>query len=272
MIRNLIILISLLPLASQAGVSVVASIEPLFRLTSTIMQGAGRPDLLIKRTTSAHHFTFKPSHFRLLQNADLVIWIDRRFESGFQHLPKILPAGVTKLELLRALGLQQQDGHIWYSPVLLIRITQQIRDALIRVDPQNSETYLRNAGELTRALGSWLGKSEAEINAANPRYILDHDFLSHFENDMGIEPIAILHDTKGQTTSIRSLQNLEKKLDEQSETCILTNETTPSKLARNLARKYKLRIYTVGQANPATDDRPPTIQMLDRLRHVLTNC
>ena len=206
MIRNLIILLSLLPLGSQAQVSVVTSIEPLFQLTSTIMQGAGKPELLIKRIALTHDFAFKPSHFRLLQNADLVIWIDRYFESGFQKLPQILRKEVIQLELLRALNLEQQDGHIWYSPALLKPVTQKIRDALIEIDPQNRETYRRNARELTDAIASWHKKSKAEIKAAKPRYILDHDFLSHFEKDMEIKSIAVLHDTNEQPVGIKALQ------------------------------------------------------------------
>ena len=272
MIRKLIFLLGLLPLNGIADVSVVTSIEPLYRLAKTIMQGAGEPELLIKQGTSTHHFAFKPSHFRLLQDADLVIWIDRHFESGFQQLPQILREGVIQLELLPILGLQQQDGHIWYSPVLLKRMTQQIRDALSRVDPQNSAIYLLNARNLIKALESWRTKFKTKIKAAEPRYLLDHDFLSHFENDIGIASIAVLHDSNDRSAGIRALQAVEKRLGELSDVCLLTNEATASKLGRNLARKFNLKIYAIGQGNSTTESMPPSIQILDQIRDVLTSC
>ncbi|MCH8105433.1 MAG: zinc ABC transporter substrate-binding protein [Proteobacteria bacterium] len=272
MTRNLFFLLILLPLSGQADVSIVTSIKPLHQLTKIIMQGAGDPKLLIKRQISPHEFAFKPSHFRLLQNADLVIWIDRQFESSFQQLPQILRAGVTQLELLPRLGLQQQDGHIWYSPVLLIRMTRLIRDALSKVDPKNSEIYLLNARHLTEAIQTWRTKFKPEIEAAKPRYILDHDFLSHFENDMGIVSIAVLHDTYDQSAGIRALQIVEEKLEQLSNVCLLTNEATASKLARNLAEKFSLKIYTIDQSYAARENMPTIIQALDQLREVLTNC
>jgi zinc transport system substrate-binding protein len=270
--RNLIILLSLLPLGGQAQVSVVTSIEPLYQLTKTIMLGVGEPELLIKRRASTHHFAFKPSHFRLLQDADLVIWIDRHFESGFQQLPQILREGIVQLELLRTLGLQQQDGHIWYSPALLERIAQKIQQALSQVDPQHRETYARNTRELTEILSSWRLESEAQIKTAKPRYLLDHDFLRHFENDIGIEAIAVLHDSHGQPASIRALQMVEANLIVQPAVCLLTNEATASKLARNLARKFNLNIYSITEVEPVNDDSPAIIQTLDALRAALVNC
>lgn len=270
--RNLIILLSLLPLSAQAEVSIVTSIEPLYQVTKTIMQGAGEPELLIKRGGSTHYFAFKPSHFRLLHGADLVIWIDRRFESGFQHLPQVLGEGVVQLELLPALSLQQQDGHIWYSPALLKRIAQKIQVTLSRVDPQHSEIYARNTRELTGILDSWRLESKAQIKAAKPRYLLDHDFLRHFENDMGIEAVAVLHNSHDQPISIRALQMVEETLRLQPAACLLTNEATASKLARNLARKFNLKIYSIDRAQPDSDESPAIIHTLDQLRAALVNC
>lgn len=272
MIRYLILLLSLVPLTSPAEVSVVTSIEPLYQLTKTIMLGTGEPALLIKRRAAAHSFAFKPSHFRLLQDADLVIWIDRNFESGFQQIPQILSKGAVQLELLRALDLQQQDGHIWYSPVLLTRIAQKIQQALSRVDPDHTQTYARNTRELTGLLSSWRLESVTQIKAAKPRYLLDHDFLRHFENDMGIKSFAVLHDAYERPASIRALQLVEKKLNQNPGACLLTNEPGGSKLARNLARKYNLKIYYIDQVQPVNDVTPAIIQTLDQIKKALINC
>ncbi len=270
--RFLIIVLILLPLSGQAAVSVVTSIEPLYLITKSIMNGVEKPELLIKRRASAHHFAFKPSSFRLLQGADLVIWIDRQFESGFQQLPQILRKSVIQLELLRTLGLQQQDGHIWYSPILLKRMAFEIRDALGRVDPQHSDTYTRNASELADMLSFWQQESGGQIKAANPLYLLDHDFLRYFENDIGIKAIAVLHDSNDQPASIRTLQMIEESLLAQPATCLLTNEATASKLARNLARKFNLKIYSIAEDQPIGDDSSTIIQTLDQLRTALLNC
>ncbi len=268
----LIILLGLLPLYLRAEISVVTSIGPLYQITQSIMQGVGEPELLIKRLSAAHGFAFKPSQLRLLDRADLVIWIDRYFESGFQRLPWTLRTRVVQLELLRSLGLAGQDGHIWYSPVLLRRIARKISDALIKLDPEHRKTYARNTGELTATLEYWQQDFEARIKAATPRYLLDHDFLRYFEKDFGIQAIAVLNDANDQPVGIRALRKIEEKLSNDPASCLLTNEAVASKQARILARKYNLRVYTIGKVDPASGNRPSVIQILNQLESALINC
>ncbi len=98
--RYLIVFLCLLPLSSQASINVVTSIEPLYLITKSIMRGVAEPELLIKPSASVHDFAFKPSQMRLLKKADLVILIDRNFESGFQKLPAIISRDTEIIELL----------------------------------------------------------------------------------------------------------------------------------------------------------------------------
>ena len=45
------------------------------------MQGVGKPSLIIEGTASPHSFTLKPSHAKLLQNADVIFWIGKDMET-----------------------------------------------------------------------------------------------------------------------------------------------------------------------------------------------
>ena len=207
--RILLILLCLLPLSSQASVNVVTSIQPLYLVTKSIMQGVAEPKLLIKSTASVHDFAFKPSQMRLLKETDLVIWIDRNFESGFQKLPDIISRDTVGLELLRSLDLKQQEGHIWYSPVLLLQIIDRIQSTLGRIDPENAGSYKRNSAELSELIEAWGKNTRTQLTPVKPRYLLDHDFFSHFEKHMEVKSIAALHDANEQSPSIRELQRIE---------------------------------------------------------------
>ena len=85
-----------------ASPRVVTSIVPLQEVTAALMVGVAIPEAIIAEQASAHHFALRPSHMRLLQQADLVIWIDRGFESGFQRISQVLPGNTVQLELLPA--------------------------------------------------------------------------------------------------------------------------------------------------------------------------
>jgi zinc transport system substrate-binding protein len=238
------------------------------------MQGVGEPRLLVGRNASTHHFAFKPSHLRALDEADLVIWIDRYFESGFQKLPGILPAHTQGLELLRLPGLETKNGHIWYSPTLLKRVIDHIQSALGRIDPEHASIYRQNAQQLLRLIANWDAATRDQLTRAIPRYLLDHDFLHHFEEDMGIQAIATLHDANQQPPGIRELRRIEGKLAESPALCMLVNEATPTQLAQSIADKFKLPIYNItpSAGTAQAGSIPDIIQSLNRLSSTLLEC
>ena len=66
---------------ANADVKVVTSIKPLHSLASYLMDGVGKPDLIVDGFASPHGFSMKPSHAKMLQNADLVFWVGEDLES-----------------------------------------------------------------------------------------------------------------------------------------------------------------------------------------------
>jgi zinc transport system substrate-binding protein len=65
----------------NAEVKVVTSIKPLHSLASYLMDGVAKPDLIVDGYASPHGFSMKPSHAKMLQNADLIFWVGEDLES-----------------------------------------------------------------------------------------------------------------------------------------------------------------------------------------------
>ena len=59
----------------KAEIKVVTSIKPIHSLVSYIMDGVGSPDLIVDGYNSPHGFSLKPSHAKMLQEADIVIYV-----------------------------------------------------------------------------------------------------------------------------------------------------------------------------------------------------
>ena len=91
----------------KAEVNVVTSIKPLHSLTSYIMEGVGEPGLIIDGVASPHNFQIKPSHAKMLQKADLVIWVGEDLESFLPTALKSIPKNSVVLELLDQSGLKK---------------------------------------------------------------------------------------------------------------------------------------------------------------------
>ena len=241
-------------ISAQAAPRVVTSIAPLHEITSSIMAGVAVPDLVVSSKASTHHFTFRPSHMRLLQQADLVIWIDRHFESGFNRLPDILPQSTIQLELLSRLAPDLHDGHIWYSPQLTERTIILILDSLIQLDPENQSIYSSNAGKLIASLKDWQKKTRQLLDAETPGFITDHAFLGQFSHDFGLDPVISAHDQHDDHGGLGDLDRIETYIRESRVRCLLIAEPEPSKLAINLSDKYAMKIINIGSRSRCTSE------------------
>jgi hypothetical protein len=71
--------------AADGKLDVVVSIKPIHALVAGVMQGVATPHLLLNDQQSPHHFALKPSQARLLQQADLVFWVDSSLETPMQR-------------------------------------------------------------------------------------------------------------------------------------------------------------------------------------------
>jgi zinc transport system substrate-binding protein len=91
---------------ANADVKVVTSIKPLHSLATYLMNGVGKPDLIVDGFASPHGFSMKPSHAKMLQNADLVFWVGEDLESFLEKPLNSIAKKAEKIELMETKGLQ----------------------------------------------------------------------------------------------------------------------------------------------------------------------
>ena len=90
----------------NAEVKVVTSIKPLHSLASYLMDGVAKPDLIVDGYASPHGFSMKPSHAKMLQNADLIFWVGEDLENFLEKPLSSIAKKAEKIELMETKGLQ----------------------------------------------------------------------------------------------------------------------------------------------------------------------
>ena len=86
--------------SAEAEPKVVTSIKPIHSLVSYVMDGVGRPDLLVDGSSSPHTFQLKPSHATMLQEADIVFWIGEDLESFLETPLDSIAANAKRVTLM----------------------------------------------------------------------------------------------------------------------------------------------------------------------------
>ena len=98
----------LLSFSAKADIKVVTTIKPLHSLISSVMEGVGEPSLIIEGTSNPHTFVFKPSHAQMLEEADIVFWIDKDLESFLEKPLKSIPK---KAKIVHLMDLSSIEIH-----------------------------------------------------------------------------------------------------------------------------------------------------------------
>ncbi len=107
--------------ADAGGIQVVASIKPVHSLASAVMEGLGRPHLLMRGSSSPHTYSLRPSDADRLGKADVVFLVDESLEStiagslasiaGNARLVELSGSHGLVIKPFREGGLFEMDSH-----------------------------------------------------------------------------------------------------------------------------------------------------------------
>ena len=91
----------------KAEIKVVVSIKPIHSLVSYIMDGVGTPDLIVDGYNSPHGFSLKPSHAKMLQEADMVVYVGEGIEEFLEKPLESISKNSVKFELMNQSGIKK---------------------------------------------------------------------------------------------------------------------------------------------------------------------
>ncbi len=91
----------------NADVNVVTSIKPIHSLASYVMDGVGKPDVIVDGYNSPHGFSLKPSHAKMIENADLIIWVGEDLEAFLEKPLNTIAKKAVNIEIMDLSGIKK---------------------------------------------------------------------------------------------------------------------------------------------------------------------
>ena len=89
-----------LSFSAIAEIKVVTTIKPIHSLVSGVMDGVSNPTLIIESSNNPHNFSLKPSHAKMLEEADIVFWIGEDLESFMEKPLSSLAKDAVKISFM----------------------------------------------------------------------------------------------------------------------------------------------------------------------------
>jgi zinc transport system substrate-binding protein len=174
-----------------AETNVVASIFPLHSLAAGVMDGVGKPALLLKDGLSPHDFALRPSQARLLQSADLLLWIGKDLEFPLARYAENMPPGHSV-----ALGngaKPAQNPHIWLDPQQAKGMVSAMVAKLRALDPDHAAVYERNGATLETRIDALELELAALLHPLRDiPYVVYHDAYGPFERRFNLNNVGAI--------------------------------------------------------------------------------
>ena len=269
---------------------VVASFSILADLVKNV--GGERVDVtgLVGPNGNAHVYAPSPADAKKVADARIVFvnglgfegWLDRLVKASATMAPIIVASrGVKPLE--RA-GAHAQDGdhdhgdhgnadpHAWQSVANAKIYVENIRDALIGIDPAGKAAYDSQASAYIaklNALDREVHDAMAKVPADRRRVITSHNAFGYFQSAYGIGFIAPQGVSTEAEASARDVAAIIGEIRKQKAAAVFLENVTDPRLIQQIARETGAKVGGVLYSDALTDAGGDTPTYIDLMRHNL---
>jgi manganese/iron transport system substrate-binding protein len=158
---------------------------------------------IIKTGADPHVYEPVPQDTIALEQADLIFYNGYNLEpnlikliqaTGIQGNKIALGEKIPPLEY-ESKGQKEPDPHVWGSAENGIIMVKEIRDQLIKINPDNTEEITQNAEELINKLTSlhtWIQEQITTIPEEKRKLVTTHDAFQYYTKAYGLEIIGTL--------------------------------------------------------------------------------
>lgn len=242
------------PLASAEPLRVVTSIAPLQGLVADIMEGVGKPTLLLGEAVSAHDFAMRPSQAKAISGADIIFyvgqnmepWLEKALKSRNKSGETIALGDIVTLARLDTRELDEfgehradhddeglYDPHFWLNPDNALVWLDSISSVLAIADPDNEDTYQANLKRTKQDIIQAIANIKRDLAPVSGLdLVVTHDSTQYFENAFDLNVIGAFSASDGQTAGARYLHRLLAKLGPNS--CIVEDISHPNRFTASI--------------------------------------
>jgi len=274
---------------AQAEVNVVASIKPVHSLVAAVMEGVGKPSLIVEGAGSPHTYALKPSQAQNLENADIVFWIGHNLETFLEKPLEAIASKADVVELLDAHDLVKHefreggafddheehaedkhddhdheehahgefDPHIWLDPVNAKALVHEIEETLAKADPENASKYEANAEAVEKKLDALVAEITSEVEPAKGKgFIVFHDAYQNFEKRFGLAASGSITVSPEVVPGAARIQELQGKVKELGATCVFSEPQFEPKIITTVTEGTSAKTGVLDPLGAGIEDGP----------------
>ena len=226
------------------------------------------------------NFSLKPSHAKMLQNADLVIWIGEDLENFLEKPLNTIAKKAKNIEIMDLKGIKkfafreknifdahddhkehddhkghddhkehddhkghnhgEHDPHLWLDPMNAKVIVKEITKELIKLDSSNSSIYKSNSNKALAELDKLIKDIKNDLNK-DLRFVVFHDAYQYFENRFGIQVLGSLTINPDVKPGAEQLSEIREIIEHEKVNCLLSEPQFNPAIIKSIAKDMKIK-------------------------------
>ena len=264
--------------SSAAGKKhVVTSFTIIADMAREVAGDAAEVESITKPGAEIHGYDPTPKDIVKAQGADLVLWngmnLELWFEKFFTNVKDvpsaILTEGVTPMGITEGPYTGKPNPHAWMSPANAVIYVENIRKALVKMDPANESVYTANAAAYTakiKALDEPVREKLAAIPDAQRWLVSSEGAFSYLCANYGFRQLylwPINADAQGTPQQVRQVID---RVREHQIPVVFSESTVSDKPARQVAQETGARyggVLFVDSLTEASGPAPTYLKLLE---------
>lgn len=280
-IKNLSLLLLILSILTfftpaKAELKVVTSIKPIHSLASYLMDGIGKPDLIVDGYASPHEFSMKPSHAKMLQNADLIFWVGEDLESFLEKPLSSIAKKAEKIELMSIKELTvlkfreknifdkhdykekgkkhadhkkkahdghahgKYDPHIWLDTMNAKAMLNEMAAHLIENDPKNEAKYKSNLDKALKDIDKLTIEVMTDLSNSVSSIVF-HDAYQYFEKRFNVKVLGALTINTDVMPGAEQLVEIREIIEHDKVACVFSEPQFNPDIINTVAKDMKIK-------------------------------
>jgi manganese/iron transport system substrate-binding protein len=247
---------------------VVTSFTIIADMARQVAGDAAEVESITKPGSEIHGYEPTPKDIVKAQGADLVLWngmnLELWFEKFFENVKDVpgavLTEGVTPMGITEGPYEGKPNPHAWMSPANAVIYVENIRKALVKMDPANEATYNKNAAAYTgkiKALDAPVREKLATIPENQRWLVTSEGAFSYLCANYGLRPLylwPINADAQGTPQQVRSVIDAVRT---HKIPVVFSESTVSDKPIRQVAQETGVRYGGVLYVDSLTDESGP---------------
>lgn len=152
--------LGLFTIQANAKFKVVTTFTVIQDIAQNVAGDAAIVESITKPGAEIHEYEPTPKDIVKAQSADLILWnglnLERWFERFFQNIKDkpavVVTEGITPLSIYEGPYKDAPNPHAWMSPSNALVYIENIKNTLIKYDPQNAAVYEKNAADYAQKI------------------------------------------------------------------------------------------------------------------------